>query len=255
LSCYNCLIYVPLAMIAICGRALFPLEKSDEIIPMLAMRLTTEIPGGTVLTALILSAPFGAIMASVSCFVLVIASGLVKDLYLRFWHPQASQHEIQRVTRAAMVLVGVVGVVAMIYPPKYLQVLIVFSGSAGAAAFLTPALMMCYWRRATAAGTLASMLVGFGTYLTLFSLGLLHGWASGVPGAGTFAGQVLSVLGPVSNIGPASAFRAYYLFGLDPIVWGLLASAIAGVMVSKLTAPPAGELLSKLFDAPTPAAG
>lgn len=254
LSCYNCLIYVPLAMIAICGRALYPHEKPDEIIPTLAMRLTTEMPGGTLLAALILCAPFGAIMASVSCFVLVIASGLVKDLYLRYVHPQANAHEIRRATQVAMFLVGVVGVLAVLYPPKYLQVLIVFSSSAGAAAFVTPVFMTCYWRRATVAGMLAAMWGGFLTYVTLFALGWLQTWAESTAESAGWAGWVLAWLGRDPQIGPATAFRAYYLLGFDPIVWGLLVSAICGVVVSRITAPPPEPLLERLFDAPTTSA-
>jgi len=250
LSCYNCLIYVPLAMIAVCGRALFPNEKPDEIIPLLAMQLTTKIPGGTAMTAIILSAPFGAIMASVSCFVLVIASGLVQDIYIRFIHPEANSHEIRRVTNFAMVLVGIVGVVAVIYPPTYLQALVVFSSSAGAASFVTPALMACYWRRATAKGAFAAMVCGFVTYLGLFSLGWLQVWAEKSYETSRFAAEVLSIVGRDPQVGIASAFRPYFLLGLDPILWGLAASAIAGVVVSRLTTPPPEELVSKLFDAP-----
>ena len=251
LSCYNCLIYVPLAMIAICGRAILPdLEKSDEVIPGLAIWLTRDMPGGSLISAIILTAPFGAIMASVSCFVLVIASGLVKDLYLRFVHPEANAREIRRATNVAMMLVGIVGVAAVIYPPRYLQVLIVFSSSAGAAAFVTPALMACYWRRATAKGALAAMLGGFSTYFLLFSLGWLQGWAEAADSSSAFATQVLSVLGRDPHIGPASAFRAFYLLGVDPILWGLAASAVFGITVSRLTAPLPEELVSPLFDAP-----
>jgi sodium/pantothenate symporter len=251
LSCYNCLIYVPLAMIAICGRAILPnLEKSDEVIPRLAIWLTRDMPGGSVVSAIILTAPFGAIMASVSCFVLVIASGLVKDLYLRFVHPAANAREIRRATNVAMVVVGIVGVAAVIYPPKYLQVLIVFSSSAGAAAFVTPLLMACYWRRATAKGALAAMLGGFATYFLLFSLGWLQGWAEAAASSSAFAAQVLSVIGHDPHIGAASAFRPYFLLGVDPILWGLAASAIVGVTVSKLTAPLPEERVSGFFDAP-----
>jgi sodium/pantothenate symporter len=251
LSAYNCLIYVPLAMIAICGRSLFPNEKPDEIIPLLAMKLTTELPGGTALTALILSAPFGAIMASVSCFVLVIASGLVQDIYVRFIHPEANAHEIRRATNIAMAIVGVVGVLAVIYPPNYLQALVVFSSSAGAASFVTPALMTCYWRRATAKGALAAMICGFATYLGLFSLGWLQVWAEGAGNTTTLGTQILNIIGRDPNIGIASAFRSYFLLGVDPILWGLLASAIAGVTVSRFTNPPPEELVSRLFDAPS----
>src|SRR5690606_32532705 len=99
LSLYNCLIYVPLIMICIAARALIPqLDTPDEIIPRVALLVTRDIPGGTFITGLILAAPFGAVMATVSCYLLVIASGLVKDLYLRFFRTDAGEREIRAVT-------------------------------------------------------------------------------------------------------------------------------------------------------------
>lgn len=54
-------------------------------------------------------------------------------------------------------------------------------------------------------------------------------------------------------IGQATSFRPYFLLGLDPVVWGLLFSFLAGVIVSLLTEPPSRHLVSKLFDAQQPA--
>jgi len=150
-----------------------------------------------------------------------------------------------------MLLVGIVGVLAVIYPPTYLQALVVFSSSAGAASFVTPALMTCYWRRATAKGAFAAMMCGFATYLGLFSLGWLQVWAETAASSSSFATQILNVIGRDPMIGIASAFRPYFLLGVDPILWGLMASAVAGVVVSLVTKPPPEELVSQLFDAPT----
>ena len=56
-------------------------------------------------------------------------------------------------------------------------------------------------------------------------------------------------------IGPQTAFRPYYLLGVDPVMWGLLASLIAGVGVSLATRPPTEELLTHVYDGvPTAAA-
>jgi Na+/proline symporter len=95
-----------------------------------------------------------------------------------------------------------------------------------------PALMLSYWRRATAAGTIASMLGGFGTMMSLYG----HGFYRALGGYDRM-------------IGTATKFRPYYLLDFDPLVWGLLVSLIAGIVVSLLTKPPAPELVSKLFDA------
>lgn len=252
LSLYNCLIYIPLVIICICARAILGnIGQADEIIPRIALEVTRDLPAGAFLTGLILAAPFGAIMASVSCFVLVIASGLVQDIYVRFVRPNAGSRELRTVTNAAMIAVGLIGIVANIQPIGFLQALVVFSGSAGAAAFVTPVLMACYWRRATKVGMLCGMLGGFGAYFGLYALGWAHNWALSIPAENLagFSAWLIATLGPDSKMGLASAFRPYFLLGLDPILWGLVASAICGVGGSLISRPPSDELVSKMFDA------
>jgi SSS family solute:Na+ symporter/sodium/pantothenate symporter len=179
------------------------------------------------LAGLILTAPFGAVMATVSSYLVVIASGLVRDLYQRLIRPQASITEIKRLTYAAMILVGVVAFAANINPVEKLQALVVFSGSGGAAAFVVPAVMAAYWRRATASGAFAAMMAGAVTVLALY-----------------FIGFVAS--DPM--IGHGAGFRPIYLFGVDPIVWGLAISLVFGIVVSLLTCPPPPDHVSRLFD-------
>ena len=108
LAIYNMGIYLPLIMICICARAMMPDlgKESDEVIPRMALMLTAGLPLGSWISGLILAAPFGAIMATVSCFLLVIASGLVRDVYQRFVNPQATEHELRRLTYIAMALIG-----------------------------------------------------------------------------------------------------------------------------------------------------
>ena len=248
LSCYNCLIYIPLVMTCIAARTMLPhLDSPDEVIPRMSMLVTEKLPLGGFLSGLILAAPFGAIMASVSCFILVISSGLVQDIYVRFLHPAATEAQVRRATNFSMVGVGLIAVIANLDPPKYLQALVVVSSSGGGAAFTVPVLMACYWRRTTAAGMLAGMLVGFCCYFGLSATGWLQNWALTAPES-SFAESVLSVLGPDPKIGIAGLFRPYYVFGIDPVVWSLLASAVAGIGTSLATAPPAEDRLARFFD-------
>jgi SSS family solute:Na+ symporter/sodium/pantothenate symporter len=147
---YNVLIYIPLIVFCICGRALMPSVASpDEIIPRLAIWSTREWTGGSLISGLILSAPFGAVMATVSTYLVVIASGVVRDIYQRFLRPQAHDGEIRRVSHVVMIIFGLIGVAANIHPVDFLQ--------------------MAFWRRATAAGAIAGMLAGAATILALFS--------------------------------------------------------------------------------------
>jgi SSS family solute:Na+ symporter/sodium/pantothenate symporter len=224
LSFYNLLIYLPLVVICICGRALLPnVTQGDEIIPRLAVWATRDWPGGSLASGLILAAPFGAVMATVSTYLVVIASGVVRDVYQRFFRPHAGDAEMRRVSYLVMILFGILGVASSISPVDFLQTLIVFSTTCTASSFVAAALMMAYWRRATAAGATAAMLCGAGTILALF----VAGWLSG-----------------------GAAFQPYTLLGLEPLVWGLAVSAVAGVVVSLATSPPPAELVSRLFDAP-----
>lgn len=229
LAVYNAAIYLPLVAICIAARAVMPaLAVSDEVIPRMALWTTRDLPGGSLLAGIILAAPFGAVMATVSTYLVVIASGLVHDVYQRLLHQHASDRRLRLLTYAVMIGVGAVAVASNISPPQYLQAIVVFSSTCTAAAFLVPALMAAYWRRATAAGALAAMLIGAASVFLLY----LAGWQGVDP-----------------RIGVDSRFRPYYLFGLDPIVWGLAISAIAGIAVSLVTRPPDRAIVSHLFDA------
>jgi SSS family solute:Na+ symporter/sodium/pantothenate symporter len=223
LSTYNLFIYIPLICICIAARSIIPdlpPEKSDQIIPRMALWSTHGLPAGSLIAGIILSAPFGAVMATVSAFLIVMASAIVRDVYLRFINPEASEKQIRRMTHVSLALLGVGGVAAVIYPPNYLQALIVFGSTCGASSLLWPAVMACYWRRATAAGAMAAMLGGSATVWVLYSIG----WTT------------------------THAFRPYLLWGLEPMVYGLAVSGVLGFAVSLLTTPPSEEHVSRLFD-------
>lgn len=229
LSLYNMGIYLPLIAVCIAARAIMPnLASSDEVVPRMALWTTRDLFGGSLIAGLIMAAPFGAVMATVSTYLVVIASGLVHDVYQRLLHPSASERQLRWLTYGVTIFIGAMAVGACIRPPQYLQVLVIFSGTCTASAFLAAVLMAAYWRRATAAGAQAAMLAGTGIVLVLYAIG----WTSDDP-----------------LIGEASTFRPHYLLGLHPIVWGLAASTLAGIVVSLGTRPPEDSLVSKLFDA------
>ncbi len=231
---YNAMIYIPLIFIFIAARSILPdLVKPDEVMPRLVVKLANPYVAG-----FILAAPYGAVMSTVSGFLLIVASGLVRDIYQRFLRPNASEREIARASYAATVFVGLVVTVLALNPPNYLQVIVVFASAGMASAFLVPGLMGAFWRKATAAGALAAMIAGTGVTLGLYLLG-------------SFGPKRLGLswlLGPNPDIGAPSPFRPYYLFDLDPCVWGLGISLIVGVLVSLITTPPDPRRISALFD-------
>jgi sodium/pantothenate symporter len=230
LCAYNLGIYLPLICICLCARSLMPdLEKSDEVIPRMAMSMTAGLPGGSLLAGIILAAPFGAIMATVSSYLVVIASGLVRDVYQRFINPQATDHDLRTLSRYGMLVVGLIAVALNIKPVAYLQTLVVFASGGAGACFIVPCLMLCYWRRATAIGVGAAMLSGAVTMIAFYVAGMLQ---------------------QPPPIGPEGGLRPYYPIGMEPLVFGVLVSAVVGVVVSFSTSPPDEKIVSPLFDAP-----
>jgi len=234
LSAYNAFIYLPLIAVAIAARGIMPdLADSDEVVPRMAFWATRGLPGGTLLAGLVLAAPFGAVMATVSSYLVVITSGIVRDVYLQFLHRTADETRIRHLTYAVILLVTCVAVAFSIRPVAYLQALIIFATSCGAASFVMPVMMACYWRRASSASALAAMLVGAAIVLTLNAVGFAHEWL----------GLESQPFGPT-----ATKFRPYYLWGFDPVMWGLAGSIVTGLVVAWCTQPPSDELVSRLFD-------
>ena len=168
-------------------------------------------------------------LATVSSYLVVLSSAVVRDIYQRLLNPNADRAQLRRAAHLTMIAAGVISVLVSWYPVDYLQVFIIFSTSGAAATFLIPAIMACYWRRATEAGIFASMLSGALTVLILYMIGIFE-------------------LLPLQPIGAVAKFRPYFLCGLDPLIWGVLASTVSGVVVSRFTKPPDDKLVALMFD-------
>jgi SSS family solute:Na+ symporter/sodium/pantothenate symporter len=182
---------------------------------------------------LILAAPYGAVMSTVSGWLLIISSGIVRDIYQRFIRPSASEKEIEWASYTATIGVGLFVAVLALWPPEFLQLIVVFSSSGMAASFLIPGIFGAFWRRANHLGAIAAMAAGATTTLSLYLYGYILGRQGYDPGIGAGGG----------------AFVPYYLLGFDPCVWGLSASFVAGLIVTLLTPPPDPTRVSLLFDA------
>jgi SSS family solute:Na+ symporter/sodium/pantothenate symporter len=203
--------------------------------PSLVIKLANPYVAG-----LILAAPYGAVMSTVSGFLLIISSGIVRDIYQRFLRPSASEKEIEWASYSATILVGILVTLIALRPPQYLQLIIVFSSTGMAAAFLMPVMLGAFWRRATHQGALAAMIIGAAVTLGLYLAGFLLSWY---------------YVGYDSRIGASSgAFVPYYLLGLDPCVWGLGTSLFAGIVGSLLSPPPDPHRVALLFDLQPPTA-
>jgi sodium/pantothenate symporter len=217
---YYSLIYFPLVVIFICARVLLPgwETESDRIMPEMTRVLTAGI-GAPWLAGLLVAAPFAAVMSTMDSFLLMISSALVRDVYQRNIHPQASERLIKILTYGVTVAVGVIAMLAAVQPPQFLQAIIVFTGSGLSTSFLAPVAMALYWPRFNKYGAMAGMLGGFATHISLYTMGYLQ------------FGEV----------------REYSPGGFHPFLVGLAASAVAAIVVTLLTSRPPERLVKKFF--------
>jgi SSS family solute:Na+ symporter/sodium/pantothenate symporter len=217
---YYALIYLPLVVTFVCARALFPhqfLEQPDTIMPTMALAVTQDWP---LLGGLILAAPYAAAMSAVAGFLLLMSSSLVRDIYQRNFNPNVSARAVRWISYGTTAVVGIIVTVAALRPPRFLQYIIVFTGAGMGCTFLAPTVLALYWRRATRAGAVAALIGGFASVLVLYVLG----WMG--------AGKSTEKAGPATE-----PFAPFYLFDLDPLLYGLFVSFALGIVVSLFTQP------------------
>ena len=203
LSVYFTLIYVPLVIIFCCARILSPgLDHTpDRIMPVMAFLLAdgAHVPW---LAGLLIAVPFAAAMSTVDSFMLMITSSVVRDIYQQNMRPKARERTLRRMSYGCTLVIGALAAAGALYPPQFLQYIIVFTGGGLAVAFLGPVALALYWPRFNTAGALASMIGGLLAYLALYLAGFIQ-------------------QGTMTPIRP---------LGLDPLIWGFLASlACAGL--------------------------
>jgi len=219
-SVYYTAIYFPLIIIFCCARVVLPGMEidPDRIMPEMARTLSVNA-GMPWLTGLIVAAPFAAVMSSVDSFLLMVSSGVVRDVYQHHINPRASQKKVQWLTYLVTAVIGLAAVLAVLNPPQYLQNLIVFATGGLAGCFLVPMALALYWPRATRAGIIAGMLGGCGTHLILYIAGfIIH-----------------------------REFTVYSFLGIQPFLWDVLGSLIATILVSKITKPLDAKLVRRFF--------
>ncbi len=219
-SVYTALIYFPLVVIFCCARVLAPgLDQTpDRIMPLMAFHLT-EGAGVPWLAGLIVAAPFAAAMSTVDSFMLMISSSLVRDVYQKNFRPAARERTLRRLSYGCTLLIGLVATLGALYPPRFLQYVIVFTGGGLAVAFLTPVALALYWPRFNRAGALTAMAAGLAAYLGLYLAGFVL-YQSAVP------------------VRP---------LGLDPLIWGFAASLALGMGIARATAPPPPRVVRRFF--------
>lgn len=193
---------------ALAARALIPtIDVPDRIFPTIVLTYP-----GKIMSGILLSAPFAAVMSTVSSLILSTSGAVIKDIYQRNINADADDAAIKKISYASTIVISLIVMVLALKPPAFLQDIVMFAISGFAASFTVPIVLGFFWKGATPRGGLFSMLAGFFTLIGLYLL---------------------------PNPNP---------LGFNPLIWGLLVSGLVMVAVSKVTQPNEKVFLEKLFE-------
>ena len=152
-------------LIGVFARPILPgIEVGDTVMPLLAMEV---LPAW--LAGLVLAAPMAAIMSTVDSLLLLVSSAVVKDVYLNYIKPDASNQTVKNMSFGVTAILGVLVFLMALSPPDLIIWLNLFSFGGLEAAFIWPVVMGLYWRTGNKYGAISSMIVGVGSYI-LFHL-------------------------------------------------------------------------------------
>lgn len=156
---FNLLHYVvrtwPWVVVALAALVLYPDLADRELgYPKLMLDF---LPTGVL--GLVVASLLAAFMSTVSTQINWGASYIANDLYLRFFHPDATQRELVRVGQGATVLITLLGALAAFYATNVAEVFrLVIAIGTGPGVVL---ILRWFWWRINAAAELAAMVAGF----------------------------------------------------------------------------------------------
>jgi len=123
-------------------------------LPVLA---TLTMP--SVIVGLLFSGIISATMSSADSDMLGAGSIFGNDIYKQYIKPQASDEEVIKVTRITMIFVGAFSLIVAIMATSIID-LLMFSFTLRAAGAFFPYVFGHYWKRASHAGAIASLIIG-----------------------------------------------------------------------------------------------
>lgn len=148
-------------LIGVFARPILPgIEVGDKVMPLLSLEVLPPWLAGVVLAA-----PMAAIMSTVDSLLLLVSSTVVKDVYLNYLQPKASNIQVKRMSIGVTAVLGIIVFVLALNPPDLIIWLNLFAFGGLEAAFIWPIIMGLYWKKGNKYGALASMIAGVGLYV------------------------------------------------------------------------------------------
>ncbi|WP_077210867.1 sodium/pantothenate symporter [Bacillus dakarensis] len=152
-------------LIGVFARPILPgIEIGDTVMPLLAMEVLPPWLAG-----IVLAAPMAAIMSTVDSLLLLVSSAVVKDVYINYIKPDASNQSIKTISLGVTTILGILVFLMALSPPDLIIWLNLFAFGGLEAAFIWPVVLGLYWQAGNKFGAISSMVVGVGSYILFHS--------------------------------------------------------------------------------------
>ncbi|HYL76529.1 MAG TPA: sodium:solute symporter family protein [Bryobacteraceae bacterium] len=145
-----------LVTMAVLGSSLFQTEHPREIIPITAFKGLPSLVG-----AVLLGGVFAKVISTANNYLFSPSTNLIHDVYGRFMNPHASERRKLVMSRVIVLLLGLFALLQATRFESILNAAVYAYTVYGAA--VTPAVMaVFFWKRATTAGAITSIVLGAG---------------------------------------------------------------------------------------------
>lgn len=150
-------------LIGVLARPVMPgIEIGDKVMPLLTLEVLPPVVAG-----LVLAAPMAATMSTVNALLILVSSTVVKDIYLNYIKPGASDAQIKKASFIVTTVIGLAVVVFALRPPDLIVWLNLFAFGGLEAVFIWSVVLGLYWQKANRYGAIASMFTGMTMYIVI----------------------------------------------------------------------------------------
>lgn len=139
------------------------IEKADQIIPMILQRGMNPF-----LASIFIAGIVAAGMSTIDGILVTTTGAVTRDIYQKIINKNATDEAVMSLSKVVTVIIGIVVICFGVFQPGSIFEINLFAFS-GMAIFVVPILFGIYWKKATAKGSIASVIVGI-ISLLLFTL-------------------------------------------------------------------------------------
>ena len=139
------------------------IEKADQIIPMILQRGMNPF-----LASIFIAGIVAAGMSTIDGILVTTTGAVTRDIYQKIIYKDATDENVMKLSKVVTVIIGIIVICFGVFQPGSIFEINLFAFS-GMAIFVVPILFGIYWKKATAKGAIASVIVGI-ISLLLFTL-------------------------------------------------------------------------------------